>query len=79
MVLYTHDEIPDAFAQAIRTRNPDAEIDDLVAHGWTGVRTLCERYVANGFSKLVLVPLSQPPSWNDELAAGAATVLPIQT
>jgi hypothetical protein len=33
MVLYTHDDVPDAFAQAIRTRNPDAEIDDLVAHG----------------------------------------------
>ena len=33
MALYTHDAIPDAFAQAIKTRNPDVEIDDLVARG----------------------------------------------
>jgi probable F420-dependent oxidoreductase len=79
MVLYTHDAIPEAFAQAIRTRNPDAEIDDLVARGWAGVRALCERYLAVGFSKLVLVPLSEPKNWDDELATGAAAVLPLQT
>jgi probable F420-dependent oxidoreductase len=78
MVLYTHDGLPDAFAQAIRTRNPDVEIDDLVARGWPGVRALCERYVAVGFSKLVLVPLSEPKDWDDELATGATEVLPIQ-
>ena len=36
MVLYTHDAMPDAFVEAIRTRNPDVEIDDLVARGWPG-------------------------------------------
>ena len=41
--------------------------------------TLCERYVAVGFSKLVLVPFTEPEDWDDELAAGAAEVLPIQT
>jgi probable F420-dependent oxidoreductase len=77
MVLYTHDAIPDGFAQAIRTRNPDVDVDDLVARGFAGVRALCERYVAVGFSKLVLVPLQEPASWDAELAAGAETVLPI--
>jgi probable F420-dependent oxidoreductase len=77
MVLYTHEAIPDAFGEAIRTRNPDVNVDDLVARSWTGVRELCERYVAVGFTKLVLVPLSEPKSWDDELAAGAETVLPI--
>jgi probable F420-dependent oxidoreductase len=79
MVLYTHDAIPDAFAQAIRTRNPDADIDDLVAHGWPSVRALCERYIANGFSKLVLVPLSEPKHWGEELATGRDAVLGLQT
>jgi probable F420-dependent oxidoreductase len=78
MVLYTHDAVPEAFAQAIRTRNTDVDVDDLVAHSWTGVRELCERYVAVGFTKLVLVPLSEPRDWNDELAAGAEAVLSIQ-
>ena len=70
MVLYTHDGVPDAFEQAIRSRNPDADVDDLVARDWDGVRALCERYLAVGFSKLVLVPLSQPENWDAELEAG---------
>ena len=79
MVLYTHDAVPDAFAGIIRTRNPDANVDDVVARGWPAVRALCERYVAGGISKLVLVPLSEPADWDDELAAGAAEVLTLQT
>jgi probable F420-dependent oxidoreductase len=78
MVLYTQDAIPEAFGQAIRTRNPDVDLDDLVAIGWDGVRALCERYLAVGFSKLVLVPLSEPKNWDDELVTGAQHVLPLQ-
>ena len=63
----------------LASRNPDVEPDDLVARGWPAVRELCERYVAVGFSKLVLVPFTEPEDWDDELAAGAAEVLPIQT
>src|SRR6516165_6503782 len=79
MVLYTHDTVPEPFQQAIRARNPDAAVDDIVGRGWPGVRALCERYVAVGFSKLVLVPLTAPRAWDDELAAGAAALLPLQT
>jgi probable F420-dependent oxidoreductase len=79
MVLYTHDAIPEGFAGAIQTRNPGVDPDDLVGKGWSRVRELCERYVDVGFTKLVLVPLQEPRSWDDELAAGAAEVLPIQT
>jgi hypothetical protein len=42
------------------------------------VRETCERYVDAGFSKLVLVPLTEPKDWDDELGAGAQEVLPIQ-
>ncbi len=79
MVFYTHAEIPDRLVEMIASRNPAADPHDLVAQGWPAVRELCERFVAVGFSKLVLVPLSEPPSWDDELAAGAQQVLPIQT
>jgi probable F420-dependent oxidoreductase len=79
MVLYTHTAVPDAFAQAIRTRNPDVDVHDLVAHGWSHLRELCERYVAVGFSKLVLVPLTEPAGWDDELAAAARALLGMQT
>jgi probable F420-dependent oxidoreductase len=79
MVLYAHGEIPDVIAQVIRTRNADADIDDVVASGWPSLRALCERYVANGFSKLVLVPLNEPQDWDAELAAGANELLSLQT
>jgi probable F420-dependent oxidoreductase len=79
MVLYTHDAVPDAFAQAIKSRNPDIDIDDLVARGWDEVHDLCARYVEVGFSKLVLVPLAEPANWDDELTAGAAALLALQT
>jgi probable F420-dependent oxidoreductase len=77
MVIYTHDEIPEAFRQAIATRNPDADPNELIGCGWSGTRDLCERFISVGFSKLVLVPLSEPADWDDELAAGAAAVLPL--
>jgi len=78
MVFYTHDEIPDRIMQLLASRNPDADPNDLVAHGWPAVRDLCERFVAVGFTKLVLVPFTEPADWDDELAASAAAVLSIQ-
>jgi probable F420-dependent oxidoreductase len=79
MVLYAHGETPEFVQQVIANRNPDADINDLVARDWSGVRALCERHIAVGFSKLVLVPLSEPADWHDELATGAGEVLSLQT
>src|SRR4029078_4817757 len=60
MVFYTHDKIPDRIMEILAARNPGADPNDLVAHGWPALRELCERYVAVGFSKLVLVPFPEP-------------------
>ena len=79
MVFYTRDEIPDALAAAIASRNPGVDPHDLIHSGVPAVRKACERFVDVGFSKLVLVPFSHPPSWDDELAELAAEVLPVQT
>lgn len=78
MVLYSHGSVPDPFVQTIKSRNPDIEIDDLVAGNWTELHDLCARYIAVGFSKLVLVPLGEPRQWDEELVAGAAALLPLQ-
>src|SRR3954463_11741364 len=67
MVFYTHDEIPERLLHLLASRNPGADPNDLGAHGWTAVRDVCERYVAVGFTKLVLVPFSEPADWDDEL------------
>jgi probable F420-dependent oxidoreductase len=78
MVLYSHDELPEPFLKIIESRNPGIDPRELVPRGWPAVREACERYVDVGFSKLVLVPLTEPKTWDDELAAGAEEVLPIQ-
>jgi probable F420-dependent oxidoreductase len=78
MVFYTHTTIPDRIMEMLTARNPNVDPNDLVANGWTALRELCERYVAVGFSKLVLVPFTEPENWDDELAAGQETILPIQ-
>jgi probable F420-dependent oxidoreductase len=78
MALYARGDLPEAFAGAIRARNPDAALSDLVARDWKQLRELCGRYVAVGFSKLVLVPVGEPRDWEDELAQAAAELLPLQ-
>jgi probable F420-dependent oxidoreductase len=79
MVFYTHEELPEQLLQLLASRNPDVDPRELVARGWPAVRAQCERYVSVGFSKLVLVPFAEPKDWDDELAAGAAEILPLQT
>ncbi len=79
MVLYAHGGLPEVIMQVIQDRNPDAELDDVVARGWSHLRVLCERYLAVGFSKLVLVPLNEPHDWYAELAAGASELLALQS
>jgi probable F420-dependent oxidoreductase len=78
MVFYTHDELPERLVTLLASRNPGADPRELVARGWPMVRELCERYVAVGFSKLVLVPFTEPQDWDAELARGAEAVLSIQ-
>jgi predicted xylose isomerase-like sugar epimerase len=79
MVLYAPDGLPDGVAQIIATRNAQADLHDLVGQSWSHTRELCEHYVAVGFSKLVLVPLVEPRSWDTELAKASAVVANLQT
>lgn len=79
MVLYTHGDLPAPVADIIASRNAAADPYDIVGRGWGGTRELCERFIAVGFSKLVLVPLAEPDDWDAELAAAADAVLGLQT
>ena len=51
----------------------------MIPVGVAAVRERLEAFCAVGFSKFVLVPAFEPPSWDDEVAAVAAAVLPLQT
>lgn len=78
LVIYVHDEIPDLLAAAIKSRNPDADPADLIPAGLPAVRAHLERFLEQGFSKLVLVPAHDPASWAEELGAVAEQILPLQ-
>jgi hypothetical protein len=41
------------------------------------LRELLDRFVAEGFSKFVLVPVAQPADWTAELELLAAEILPM--
>lgn len=76
---YTDGPIPEVAAAGIAQRRPGVDPSEVVAAGLEGLRTLIERHVDAGASKFVVVPLSEPTSWADHLAAVASAVLPLQT
>jgi len=79
MVTYSHDEIPDALRERLAAFRPGLDASDLVPVGLDALRTRLTEYVDVGFSKLVLVPLAEPDSWDTELGRAADALLDLQT
>ena len=77
LVPYSDDGLPAAVVAALRKRRPDAEPTDIVPTK-AALRAHVEAFVDVGFSKFVLVPVAEPASWDDELAAVADAVLSLQ-
>jgi probable F420-dependent oxidoreductase len=46
--------------------------------GWQAVTELIERFVGEGFTKFVMSPLKEPPSWVEHLEAAAEVLLPLE-
>jgi probable F420-dependent oxidoreductase len=79
LIIYTAEpEIPDLLAQIVRARRPDLDPSAVIPAGLPALRAQIERFVERGFSKIVVVPVGDPPSWDDELGALAAEVLSLQ-
>lgn len=79
LVAYSHDPLPDVVVDRLRRRLPDVDPAEVVPVGLPAVRQRLEAFCEVGFSKFVLAPAFEPPSWDDEVAAVAAAVLPLQT
>jgi probable F420-dependent oxidoreductase len=75
---YVDGPIPDVVAAGIAKRRPDVDPRQVVASGLDGLRTMIEQHVEVGGSKFVVIPLSEPESWDDHLAEVAGTLLPLQ-
>ena len=71
--------LPTGFAERVAARRPDVDPADLAPVGLAAVARHVRRFVDEGFSKFVLVPIGEPASWDDELAALASEVLPLET
>jgi probable F420-dependent oxidoreductase len=79
LLVYAPGGLPERLAAAVAARRPDVDPSALVPDSLDALRSLCERFVASGFSKLVVVPAVEPDDWSAELTTLAEAVLPLQT
>ena len=79
LVPYVEGPLPDAVAAAVRTRRPDVDPAEVVASGLDGLRATLERHLEAGGSKFVVIPIAEPPDWDEHLASVADALLPLQT
>jgi probable F420-dependent oxidoreductase len=78
LVTYTLDGIPDRFRGFLESRKPGVDPERLVAVGTSGIRSILEKFVDQGFSKFVLAPVSAAPITRADLEVIAKEVLPLQ-
>ena len=78
LVAYGSGDLPPRIVEALTKRRPDLDVRDVIPSSLPALRRRLEDFCAVGFSKFVLVPVGEPASWDDELAAVAAEVLPLQ-
>ncbi|MBV8387330.1 MAG: TIGR03854 family LLM class F420-dependent oxidoreductase [Acidimicrobiia bacterium] len=79
LLFYARGGVPNALARIIAARRPGVDPADLVAVGLPALRAVVDRFCDVGFSKFVVVPMEDAPSWPDELAEIADALLPLQT
>jgi probable F420-dependent oxidoreductase len=75
---YTDGEIPAALQATIAERRPGVDPASLIPAGLPAAAALLEDYIAVGFSKFVVRPVSPPADWAPTLAAMATALLPLQ-
>jgi probable F420-dependent oxidoreductase len=68
VLLYARDAVPPAVAERVAKVSPDAAVSEVVPTGAAGLTDLVAAHVAHGITKFVLVPVTKPFSWDEELA-----------
>jgi hypothetical protein len=83
LIPYTFGPLPEALEVGLRARRPDLnDVGQLVPKSWPELQDMIGRFVAEGFSKFVVLPIVEPSSsgaWEDHLAEAAEHLLPLQT
>jgi alkanesulfonate monooxygenase SsuD/methylene tetrahydromethanopterin reductase-like flavin-dependent oxidoreductase (luciferase family) len=80
LVAYADGEVPDLLAQFIMKRRPDIEDPaQIVPADLTALRRRLEEMIDAGASKFVVLPLTEPDDWTEELERVADEILsPLQ-
>jgi probable F420-dependent oxidoreductase len=83
LIPYTFGPLPEALEVGLRARRPDLDdVGQLVPKSWQELQDMIGQFVAEGFSKFVVLPIVEPSSsgaWEDHLAEAAEHLLPLQT
>lgn len=83
LIPYTMTAPPPEVLEGLKSRRPDIDdISRLLPVGWDQLRSAISSFIDVGFSKFVVIPLSEPESptaWSDHLADAASHLLPLQT
>jgi probable F420-dependent oxidoreductase len=78
LIAYSMTPLPDRTVENMRARRPDVDPRDIVPVGLVAVRNRVEQFVAQGFSKFVVLPIVEPDNLVEHLAEAAAALLPLQ-
>ncbi|MCH7788265.1 MAG: LLM class flavin-dependent oxidoreductase [Acidobacteria bacterium] len=78
LIPYLHGEVPEQLNTLVRTRHPDAALDDIVARSPADLVRLIGDHVSIGASKFVVFGLDAPSDWDHHLGELAETALPLQ-
>jgi probable F420-dependent oxidoreductase len=76
---YADSPLSDRARGAIAARARGGDPDELVPVGYEALRRMLEAFIAVGFSKFVVRPLTPPADWVAELESLGAAVLDLQT
>ena len=75
LIAYAMTDLPDHTVAALRTRRPDIDPRDIIPVGLAAVRARIEQFIEHGFSKFVVLPLTEPADFEAHLAETAAELL----
>ena len=83
LIPYSHSALPDAVLAGFAARRPDlTDVAALVPRGFDQLLALIDRFVDEGTTKFVVLPINEPEGpdgWISELESAATSLLPRQT
>ncbi|MEZ5138257.1 MAG: TIGR03619 family F420-dependent LLM class oxidoreductase [Acidimicrobiales bacterium] len=78
LVAYARTDVPDRVRALLARRRPDLDPRLVVPVGLEQLRARLEGFLEVGASKFVVLPLDEPPSWDDELGSLADALFDLQ-